>query len=573
LISRPQTPSFAEGRHAGVLLPLFSCPSTRSWGIGEITDLPIVARWLRAAGLDLIQMLPVNEMAFGQTSPYSALSAMAIDPLYISLDGVPEFEMLGGEASLSAETRARLDSVRRSPGVAYADVRSIKAEALRATYAKFAGMGHGSARRPRPRVAAFEKFRTESRWWLEDYALFRALHERHEHRAWWTWDRALQAREPAALDRVRAELADEIRYYEFLQWLAADQWRAAREASAPVGFFGDLPFMVGADSADVWANQEMFARDLSVGTPPDAFSATGQDWGLPAYRWEPVAASNFRWLRDRARRARELFDGFRVDHVIGFYRTYVRPIPLPEDAANGTPEGAFPAAESAESADAAAAAVSKAFFTPAEEHQQRALGEHIIGVFRESGAYIIAEDLGTVPDFVRESLERLQVPGYRVLRWEREWHQPGQPFRDPAHYPARSLATTGTHDTDPLAIAWDDAPPDERGAIAALAGLSGGGPENRGAADREFDNDVRDALLKLLYASGSDLLVIPIQDLFGWRDRINTPATVGDTNWTWRLPWPADRLDDEPEAHERAATLREWAASTNRSSALLASHD
>ncbi len=166
-------------------------------------------------------------------------------------------------------------------------------------------------------------------WWLEDYALFRALHERHEHRAWWTWDPALQAREPAALDRVRAELADEIRYYEFLQWLAADQWRAAREASAPVGFFGDLPFMVGADSADVWANQEMFARDLSVGTPPDAFSATGQDWGLPAYRWEPVAASNFRWLRDRARRARELFDGFRVDHVIGFYRTFVRPIPLP----------------------------------------------------------------------------------------------------------------------------------------------------------------------------------------------------------------------------------------------------
>jgi 4-alpha-glucanotransferase len=186
-----------------------------------------------------------------------------------------------------------------------------------------------------------------------------------------------------------------------------------------------------------------------------------------------------------------------------------------------------------------------------------------------------------VPDFVRESLERLDVPGYRVLRWEREWNQPGQPFRDPARYPARSLATTGTHDTDPLAIAWDDAPSDERAAIAALAGFdaagSGGaeksGAENSGAADREFDNDVRDAVLKLLYASGSDLLVIPIQDLFGWRDRINTPATVGDTNWTWRLPWPVDRLDDEPEAHERAATLREWAASTNRSSALLASHD
>jgi 4-alpha-glucanotransferase len=569
-LAHPQTPSFAEGRHAGVLLPLFSCPSTRSWGIGEISDLPIVARWLRAAGLDLIQMLPVNEMAFGQTSPYSALSAMAIDPLYISLEAVPEFQMLGGEASLSPETRARLDMVRRSPGVAYAEVRSIKDEALRAVYTKFVSMfGDGRTTRKRPRVAAFEKFRKESRWWLEDYALFRALHEHHEHRAWWTWDPALQARERAALDRVRAELADEIRYYEFLQWLAADQWRAAREASAPVGLFGDLPFMVGADSADVWANQEMFARDLSVGTPPDAFSATGQDWGLPAYRWDAMGAADFRWLRDRARRARELFDGFRVDHVIGFYRTYVRPIPLPGQAHEGAAEGGVAAVGDANGGNAnggdATAAVSKAFFTPAEEHHQRGLGEHIIGLFRESGAYIIAEDLGTVPDFVRESLARLDVPGYRVLRWEREWNQPGQPFRQPARYPARSLATTGTHDTDPLAIAWDDAPPDERRAIGELASLSD--------VDRDFDHDIRDAVLKLLYASGSDLLVIPIQDLFGWRDRINTPATVGDTNWTWRLPWPVDRLDAEPAARERAATLRQWAASTSRSSALLSSPD
>jgi 4-alpha-glucanotransferase len=277
-----------------------------------------------------------------------------------------------------------------------------------------------------------------------------------------------------------------------------------------------------------------------------------------------MGAADFRWLRDRARRARELFDGFRVDHVIGFYRTYVRPIPLPEHA----PEGAAApvSAPSGESGDAAAA-VSNAFFTPAEEHHQRGLGEHIIGLFRESGAYIIAEDLGTVPDFVRESLGRLEVPGYRVLRWEREWNQPGQPFREPARYPARSLATTGTHDTDPLAIAWDDATPEERGAIAALAGIGGG------ASDREFDNDVRDAVLKLLYASGSDLLVIPIQDLFGWRDRINTPATVADSNWTWRLPWPVDRLDAEPDARERAATLRQWAESTHRSAALLASSD
>jgi 4-alpha-glucanotransferase len=612
-----ERPDYCRGRHAGVLLPLFSCPSTRSWGIGEIGDLPAVAHWLRAAGLDLLQMLPVNEMAFGQSSPYSALSAMAIDPLFIALADVPEFQALGGEASLSPDMRARLEAVRRSPDVAYADVRALKDEALRASYARFrsssdaaAGGGAGARRQ------AFEVFQEEQRWWLEDYALFRALHERHEHRAWWTWDAALRAREAAALDRVRAELADEIRYYEFLQWLASDQWRAARAASAPVGLFGDLPFMVGADSADVWAHQDVFARDLSVGTPPDAFSATGQDWGLPAYRWQAVVATDFHWLRARARRAADLFAGVRIDHVIGFYRTYVRPIPLPDDHGaggdvtdaqgnhahgNGTHDhgahdnGASSSApSSSQSSPAATPGGGAPFFTPADENDQRMLGERILGLFMESGACLIAEDLGTVPDFVRESLGRLQVPGYRVLRWERDWHADGHPFRHPADYPSRSLATTGTHDTDPLAIWWETAPADERRAVAQLAGLSVSGDSdgqrrdshgvgnqsaggNTGADahaegtardEAPFDARLRDAVLRLLYASGSDLLVLPIQDVFGWRDRINTPATVAETNWTWRLPWPVDHLSNEPEARARAEALRAWAAETNRATHL-----
>lgn len=606
---------FGHGRHAGALLPLFSCTSTRSWGIGEIGDLPVVARWLRAAGLDLIQMLPVNEMAVGQNSPYSALSAMAIDPLFVSLPDVPEFQALGGEGTLSPSTRARLDAVRRARGVAYGEVRALKDDALRASFARFretdgargasdrvsaGGAADGGA----TRADAFERFRAEADWWLADYALFRALHQRHAHHAWWTWAPGLRARDDDALERARGELADDIRYYEFVQWLAAEQWRAARAASAPVGFFGDLPFTVGADSADVWAHRDVFARDLSVGTPPDAFSATGQDWGLPAYRWDFMAAADFRWLRERARRARELYDGFRIDHVIGFYRTYVRPIPLPDappvgsrsaadpsvtalagaaPPAAGRPVAESPVAESSV-ADAGDVGTSAAvpsrppYFTPAEEHEQRALGEHVLGLFCESGACLIAEDLGTVPDFVRESLARLQVPGYRVLRWERDWHHPEKPFHNPAHYPARSLATTGTHDTDPLAIWWDTAPPDERHAVAALCGLppevavpNVAAPEPDapdGRAYPTFDDRIRDAVLRLLYASGSDLLVLPIQDLFGWRDRINTPATIGDTNWTWRLPWPVDTLPDQPAAHTRAEALRAWAAETHRSNGL-----
>ncbi len=379
------------------------------------------------------------------------------------------------------------------------------------------------------RARAFERFQEEERWWLDDYALFRALHEHYQMQPWWTWTPALANRDPDALARARAMLKGDIRYYAFLQWLAQSEWRRSRRQTAGVGLFGDLPFMVGADSADVWANQHVFARDLSVGTPPDAFSATGQDWGLPAYRWDAVQASDFRWLRDRARRARDLFDGFRVDHVIGFYRTYVRP-------AHGDP-----------------------FFMPGAEPEQIALGERVLNVFKETGACVIAEDLGTVPNYLRPSLARLGVPGYKVFRWEREWNQPGQPFRDPASYPPLSLATTGTHDTDPLAVWWQTASYEERRDITSLPGF----PRSV-SPDRAFDADVRDAVVKLLLASGSNLLVLPIQDIFGWADRINTPATVTDHNWTWRLPWPVSDMLDNPEAKARAAAIREWTTQSHR---------
>src|SRR5262249_26413152 len=151
--------------------------------------------------------------------------------------------------------------------------------------------------------------------------------------------------------------------------------------------------------------------------PPDAFSATGQDWGMPVYRWDAIAADDFRWLRDRARRSADLYDGYRIDHLVGFYRTYGQP-------RDGDPP----------------------FFTPSDEADQKALGERIIEILRGAGAEVVAEDLGTVPDFVRESLVRLEVPGFRVFRWERHWDTDGQPFRDPTEYPVSSVATSGTHD-------------------------------------------------------------------------------------------------------------------------------
>jgi 4-alpha-glucanotransferase len=154
-----------------------------------------------------------------------------------------------------------------------------------------------------------------------------------------------------------------------------------------------------------------------------------------------------------------------------------------------------------------------------------------------------------------------------VFRWEREWHTPGQPFRDPPAYPAASVATSGTHDTEPMTVWWEQASREERDAVLATPALRERlTDEDRAAAldTRELTHSTREALLEALFAAGSDLVILPIQDLFGWRDRINQPATVGDANWTWRLPWPADQMTSEPTAMAMATQLAEWARRTGR---------
>jgi 4-alpha-glucanotransferase len=181
-------------------------------------------------------------------------------------------------------------------------------------------------------------------------------------------------------------------------------------------------------------------------------------------------------------------------------------------------------------------------------------------LFQETGARLIAEDLGTVPDFVRESLDRLGLPGLKVLRWEREWKQEGQPFRRPADYPPASVAITGTHDTDTLADWWEGASLDERQRCAEVVPLREAGC----SPEAPFSPAVRDALLQAVFTSGSDLVIVPVQDIFGWRDRINVPAVVNDENWTWRLPWTSDGLMAEPAARERAALLRSLSGRSGR---------
>jgi 4-alpha-glucanotransferase len=492
-------------RRAGISVPLFSLRSTNSWGIGEIGDVRAMASWLRSANQSVLQMLPMNELAPDETSPYSPLSAFAIDPQFISI------QFLEDGPDLEKMMTDEIAGVRRSPRIDYKRVRGLKGRALKASFDRFHETEWLSAT---AKAEGLRSYIAREAWWIEEYGLYRALRAQAGEKPWTQWRPALRDCDPGALATAREELSREILFYQYVQWIVEDQWQEVRSAShrADVEIVGDFPFMVTLDSADVWSRRREFILDASVGTPPDAFSETGQEWGLPPYNWDVGRENGFAWLRMRARRFADLYDGFRVDHLVGFYRTYVRPL-----------DGRAP------------------YFLPAEEHAQIALGETVMGIMIETGSDVSVEDLGTVPDFVRESVDRLGLPGYKVLRWEPA---------DPVMYPPVSIAVTGTHDTEPIAVWWETLSPAER--------------RRFGLESPAFDSSIRDGILQRILNAGSNLVLIPIQDVFGWRDRINQPATIGDPNWTYVLPWPVDHLSNQREARERVEWLAEWSCRTGR---------
>ena len=509
-------------RLAGVMVPLFSLRTRNDAGIGDIAALDPMTDLAASMGDRAILLLPIDETSPGEASPYSALSVFAIDPIYIGLDG------LAGVGPRQVERVRR--ALARVPLSDRLTIRAARRELLEAAFRHFTTRGGERA--------TVTDFAACHREWLNDYALFRALKDRFDFAPWEEWPDELRRRKPDALDRAKAELAPLIDKYVYWQFLAHRQWAEVRAHARARGVMlgGDLAFSPARDSAEVWANQELFDLERTVGAPPDGFNPEGQKWGLPAPRWERIRADGFALLRKRIRHARELYDFIRVDHVVGLFRTFSF--------------GLVPGA--------------KGGFSPAAEPEQRAQGEAVLGaILEEAGATIVvAEDLGVIPPFVRASLSALGVPGYKVMRWEKiNDGTPAEAFVPPAEYPETSLATTSTHDTDTLAEWWDAAPADERARMLALLMPA---PAATQDAEKIAFEQVRDAMLAALYASPSRMVMIPIQDLFGWRERINLPGTVGRANWSWRLPLVIEDLGHDPALSARVAQLRAMAARAGR---------
>jgi len=503
------------GRLSGILLPTFSLRSKTDFGIGDFGAFEGLFDWLRSARQRLLMVLPLLPTAAGDSSPYATASAFGLNPLFIHLDDVPEFQEAGGRASLSDDEKRRLDEARAAKRIRYDLVMPLKRDVLGRAFDRFYD---GPWKTKGARGKELERYLDEQKDWLHDYAFFAAYSNDQQHRPWWEWPAEIRDRNKDALARERARLSRDVLFQAWRQWIAETQWNKVREQAKryDVLLCGDEPFIIGQDSADCWANPRILRRDARLGVPPDAFSATGQDWGLPYFDFQEMEKDDFAWLRFRAKKAAAYYDLRRVDHAVGYFRQWIRD--------EKTPTGRF---------------------TPPDEPTQQRLGERMFKLLSE-GAGIVAEDLGVIPPFVRETLSRLQLPGYKVMRWEDDQGV----FRNPHEYAKVSLVTTGTHDTDTLREWWETAQHHSREAVARAY------PELQGMhITGEFTPQLHRALLAAAEDSGSDLCVLPWQDVLGTKDRVNLPGSMSDANWAYRIDQTVEELLQVEETRKAAELL------------------
>ncbi len=477
-----EAPCWLQERRAGVLLHPTSLP-----GSGPQGDLGPGARrfvdYLAEAGFSVWQMLPVGPV-HDDLSPYRPRSSFA------GHTGLLSAELLQEEGLIDQTDPGAEDN-------ALPDRRGLVARAW-TTFSRdadAAGRSH------------YEQFLQAQSAWLPDYALFRTIGRLHGNRAWYAWPEELRTRAPAALDRVRRQEAVRVEQECFGQYLFFRQWDALRAHAHARGvrLFGDLPIYVADDSADVWCWREYFTVDQAgrplevAGVPPDAFSASGQRWGNPLYRWDRLAADGHAWWIERFRAQYRLFDLLRIDHFRGFESYWAVP-----GEARTAKQGAWRQGPGREVFDAVF---------------------HALGHLQ-----LVAEDLGDITPAVDRLRRALGFPGMRVLQFgfEGDASNPHRPWN---HVP-ESVVYTGTHDNDTSLGWWRGLSDHRRQEVLDTLGHP--------------DEAMPRPLVHAAMASVGRLAVVPMQDLLGLGSdaRMNTPGDPHG-NWRWRLEThPADQGPD-----------------------------
>ncbi|MFC1600751.1 4-alpha-glucanotransferase [Candidatus Sumerlaeota bacterium] len=497
-------------RSCGILLHPTCLPG--KYGIGEIGgEARRFVDFLAAAGQGMWQLCPLGPTGFGD-SPYQCFSAFAGNPLLIELDELAELGLLGDEL-----TRVPAFPPDR---VVYGPLIEWKNKVLSRAFETFHKAQKTKSSDSLPALAdEFECWRQENGAWLDEFALFMALKDEHGGAPWPAWSEELRGRDAAALEAARQRLSHSIERHAFCQFLFFRQWHALKKYAnaSGVSIIGDVPIFVAHDSADAWANQELFHLDargrptVVAGVPPDFFSATGQRWGNPLFRWRVMARDGYAWWIERLRTVLGLVDLVRVDHFRGFEAYWQVPAKEPDAVKGRWVKGP-----------------GQKFFRAT----QKALGT----------LPIIAEDLGVITPEVEKLRDQFNFPGMKILQFA---------FGDgadheylPHNFSRNCVVYTGTHDNDTTLGWYGSATEKERAHVRRLLWVDG-------------SNIVWD-LIHAAYSSVADLAIIPLQDVLGLgaEARMNFPGRPHG-NWTWRcLP---EQLTDE-----LARVLLEQAQVTNR---------
>ena len=487
-------------RVSGILLHPTSLPS--HFGIGDLgNEAYRLVDFLHGAGQRLWQVLPLGPTGYGD-SPYQVFSAFAGNPLLISLEQLAAEGLLSPEDWRSAPPFPAKD-------VDYGAVIHLKFPVLHLAFERFQLRSSSSL------GEAFREFCQSNATWLDDYALFAAIKDAHGGIAWNQWDSSIALRQPAAMAYWNKELFKEIECRKFWQFVFFKQWTVLRRYchDRQIQIMGDIPIFVARDSADVWAHPELFYLDAQgnptvvAGVPPDYFSATGQLWGNPLYRWDVMAKCDYRWWVERFRSAFETVHIVRLDHFRGFEAYWE-----------------VPAGET----------------TAVRGSWVKGPGARLFeAVRRELGQLpIVAENLGLITPEVEELRKHLGFPGMAILQFAFESELQQSDFL-PHNYRRNCLVYTGTHDNDTTVGWWageighstrsDADIRNEHEYVSRYLGLDG-------PIDTMQDTPIHWEFIRAVMASVANTAIVPVQDLLGLGSeaRMNRPGTASG-NWRWRL--------------------------------------
>lgn len=483
--------------HHGIAIPLFSIHSQSSCGIGEYTDLPLLIDWCQSIGFDVIQLLPLNDTGSG-ISPYNALSAFALNPLFIGLSALPHVY----ENSFLQNELDSLPKFSYLTLINYEGVQESKERFLRHYYQIFGAKIIESNE--------FKQFAKEASHWLKGYAVFKILRERFHLVSWEAWPESESLSSNELIESIINQYHDEFNWFCFLQFICDQQLKQAKAYATQRNIFlmGDIPILIGRDSADVWLHRELFNLNFSAGAPPDFYSELGQNWGFPIYNWDAIANHSYNWWIERLQWASRHYHIYRIDHIVGFFRIWA--IPLGLTGKDGQ-------------------------FIPQDESTWIDHGQKIMMMMIKASEMLpIGEDLGIVPPEVKKCLSALGICGTRVMRWERNWNG-DKGFILPHDYAVDSMTTVSTHDSENLQQWWKDNTIEAQ-LFANFKGWS-------------YQPQLSHAHLKEIlwdsHHSASLFHVNPLQEYLGlipnlsWPnpsdERINIPGIMNDRNWCYRL--------------------------------------